>query len=198
MQRRPGRLSRKAKSCKNIGNSYENRDFDDATDAPDGAETETPKSRGLEGVEKLSISFHVPCQNMSISGRRKPRAHLGGFRARPARAQPMGRASRAERRTGRATPSRAIRRRATARQASGDVARGLAASNAGRDSSGSSRRPARRRTTKLFFKTSPAREPFRNPILQTHDRQEVHLGFLKILLRIPDATSERRPRTRDL
>ena len=105
----------------------------------------------------MSISFHVPCQNMSISGRRRPRAHLEGFRARPARAQPMGRASRAERRTGRATPSRAIRPRATARQASGDVARGLAASNAGRDS-GSSSRPARRRTTKLFFKTSPARE----------------------------------------
>jgi len=106
----------------------------------------------------VSFSCYIPCHNMSISGRRRPRAHLGGFRARPARAQPMGRASRAERRTGRATPSRAIRRRATARQASGDVARGLAASNAGRDSSGSSRRPARRRTTKLFFKTSPARE----------------------------------------
>ena len=69
-----------------------------------------------------------------------------------ARAAPRGR-------TGRATPSHAIRRRATARQASGDVvARALAASNAGRDSSGSSSRPARRRTTKLFFKTSPARE----------------------------------------
>ena len=96
---------------------------------------------------------------MSISGRRKPRAHSRGFRARPARARPRGREAAPRGRTGRATPSRAIRRRATARQASGDVvARGLAASNAGRDSSGSSSRPARRRTTKLFFKTSPARE----------------------------------------
>ena len=97
---------------------------------------------------------------MNISGRRKHRAHLGGFRARPARARPRGRASRAEGPDRQSdAPSRAIRRRATARQASGDVvARALAASNAGRDSSGSSSRPARRRTTKLFFKTSPARE----------------------------------------
>ena len=96
---------------------------------------------------------------MSISGRRRPRAHSRGFRARPARARPRGREAAPRGRTGRATPSRAIRRRATARQASGDVvARGLAASNAGRDSSGSSSRPARRRTTKLFFKTSPGRE----------------------------------------
>ena len=73
-----------------------------------------------------------------------------------------------------------------------EVARGLAASNAGRDS-GSSSRPARRRTTKLFFKTSPAREPFRNPILQTHDRQEVHLRILKIQL-----GSRTRPPSADL
>ena len=77
----------------------------------------------------------------------------------PPAARPRGREAAPRGRTGRATPSRAIRRRATARQASGDVvARGLAASNAGRDSSGSSSRPARRRTTKLLFKTSPARE----------------------------------------
>ena len=33
---------------------------------------------------------------MSIPGRRKPRTHLEGFRARPTRARPRGRASRAE------------------------------------------------------------------------------------------------------
>ena len=107
----------------------------------------------------MSFSCYIPCHNMSISGRRRPRAHLRGFRARPARARPRGREAAPRGRTSRATPSRAIRRRATARQASGDVvARGLAASNAGRDSSGSSSRPARRRTTKLLFETSPARE----------------------------------------
>ena len=131
---------------------------------------------------------------MSISGRRRPRSHLRGFRARPARARPRGREAAPRGRTGRATPSHAIRRRATARQASGDVARGLAASNAGRDSSGSSSRPARRRPTKLFFiKTSPAREPFRSPLLQAHDRQEVDLRILKI-----ESRSRTRPPSADL
>ena len=71
-------------------------DFDDARDAPEDGETGGPKSGGLEGDENVSFSCYIPCHNMSISGRRRPRAHLGGFRARPARAGPKGRASRAE------------------------------------------------------------------------------------------------------
>ena len=148
----------------------------------------------------MSFSCYIPCHNMSISGRRRPRAHLRGFRARPARARPRGRASRAEGPDRQSdAPSRAMRRRATARQASGDVvARGLAASNAGRDSSGSSSRPARRRTTKLSFETSPARASrlgIRSSKLTT-----VKKSTYESLRRIkkPDATSERRPLTRDL
>ena len=105
-----------------------------------------------------------------------------------ARAAPRGR-------TGRATPSRAIRRRATARQASGDdVARGTrsferrtrfvriveSAGEASHDEA-------------LLQDVAGKREPFRNPILQTRDRQEVHLRILKI-----ESRSRTRPPSADL
>ena len=143
----------------------------------------------------MSISFHVPCQNMSISGRRRPRAHLGGFRARPARAQPMGRASRAE---GPDRQSDAVAR---------DPSKGDGASCVRR-----CRRPGTRsfeRRTRfvrivesageashdeaLLQDVAGKREPFRNPILQTHDRQEVHLRILKI-----ESRSRTRPPSADL
>ena len=132
---------------------------------------------------------------MSISGRRRPRAHLGGFRARPARARPRGRASRAE---GPDRQSDAVAR---------DPSKGDGASSVRR-----CRRPGTRsfeRRTRfvrivqsageashdeaLLQDVAGKREPFRNPILQTHDRQEVDLRILKI-----ESRSRTRPPSADL
>ena len=142
----------------------------------------------------MSISFHVPCQNMSISGRRRPRAHLGGFRARPARAQPMGRASRAE---GPDRQSDAVAR---------DPSKGDGASSVRRCRRPGTRSFERRTRFRIVYSAGEAspdeallqnvagkREPFRNPILQTHDRQEVDLRILKI-----ESRSRTRPPSADL
>ena len=130
----------------------------------------------------MSFSCYIPCHNMSISGRRRPRAHLRGFRARPARARPRGRASRAD---GPDRQSDAV---------ACDPSKGEGASSIRR-----CRRPGTRsfeRRTRFVRIVSSAgeashdeallqdvagkREQFRNPILQTHDRQEVDLRILKI------------------
>ena len=130
----------------------------------------------------MSFSCYIPCHNMSISGRRRPRAHLGGFRARPARAGPKGRASRAE---GPDRQSDAV---------ACDPSKGEGASSIRRCRRPGSRSFERRtRFVRIVQSTGEAsndeallqnvagkKEPFRNPILQTHDRQEVDLRILKI------------------
>ena len=88
-------------------------------DAPENGDTETPKSGGSEGVQIWSISFHKMIKLEGGWAAGGPGTHLGGFRARPTRTQPTGRASPADGQTGRATRSRAIGPRAMARQASG-------------------------------------------------------------------------------
>ena len=146
----------------------------------------------------MSFSCYIPCHNMSISGRRRPRAHLGGFRARPTRAQPRGRASRAE---GPDRQSDAV---------ACDPSKGEGASSIRR-----CRRPGTRsfeRRTRfvrivqsageashdeaLLQDVAGKREQFRNPILQPHDRQEVDLRILKIesrsRTRTPRQTSHER------
>ena len=146
----------------------------------------------------MSFSCYIPCHNMSISGRRRPRAHLRGFRARPARARPRGRASRAE---GPDRQSDAVAR---------DPSKGDSASSVRR-----CRRPGTRsfeRRTRfvrivqsageashdeaLLQDVAGKREQFRNPILQPHDRQEVDLRILKIesrsRTRPPRQTSDER------
>ena len=67
-----------------------------------------------------------------------------------------------------------------------------------RDSSGSSSRPARRRTTKLSFETSPARASRLG--IRSSKPTTVKKSIYEFLRsnQNPDATSERRPRTRDL
>ena len=156
-----------------------------------------PKSGGLEGVENVSFSCYIPCHNMSISGRRRPRAHLGGFRARPARARPRGRASRAER------PDR--HSDAVAR----DPTKGDRASSVQRCRPRTRSFERRTRFVRIVQSAGEAshdeallqdvagkREPFRNPILQAHDRQEVDLRILKIesrsRTRTPRQTSDER------
>ena len=109
------------------------------------------------------------------------RTHLGGFRARPARAQPRGRASRAE---GPDRQSDAVAR---------DPSKGDGASSIRRCRRPGTRSFERRtRFVRIVQSTGEAsndeallqnvagkKEPFRNPILQTHDRQEVDLRILK-------------------
>ena len=65
-------------------------------DAPENGDTETPKSGGSEGVQIWSISFHKMIKLEGGWAAGGPGTHLGGFRARPTRTQPTGRASPAD------------------------------------------------------------------------------------------------------
>ena len=47
-------------------------------------------SGGLEGVENVSFSCYIPCHNMSISGRRRPRGPFGWFSGPPSQGPTEG------------------------------------------------------------------------------------------------------------